>query len=185
MNIEPTSLPDVMLVVPDIFPDERGFFMKVTSREFLVAHGISGDFAEDNLSRSRKNVIRGMHFQWDRPLGKLIQVSRGRAFLAAVDIRKKSPTFRKCFGSELGGADMRLLWAPPGIAAGFLALEDDTEIHYQYTAAHNPQGESVILWNDPAIGIVWPLIGEPMLSTRDREAGTLATWLARPESDAF
>lgn len=185
MKTEPISLSGVVLVVPDIFPDERGFFMKVSSREFLISQGIGPDFVEDNLSRSRRNVVRGLHFQWDRPLGKLIRVSRGRAFLAAVDIRKKSATFKQWFGVALGGADMRILWAPPGIAAGFLALEDDTEIHYRYTVPHNPQGESVILWNDPAVGIAWPLAGDPIMSQRDRAAETLSSWLARPESDVF
>lgn len=185
MKIERAPLDNLLIVTTDIFQDTRGYFAKIYSRDFFEKNGIKADFVEDNQSRSKKYVIRGLHFQWDPPLGKLIRIGRGRAFVASVDIRKKSTTFGRWFGMELSENSQKLMYIPPGIATGFLSLEDATEIYYKYTAPHNPKGESVILWNDPTIGITWPLKGEATLSPRDAGAQTFKKWLRRPESDCF
>ncbi len=185
MKFETTPLSGLMIITPDIFPDERGFFVKIWNRDIFAKNGVTSYFFEDNQSNSKKNVVRGLHFQWEPPLGKLMRVVRGRAFAAAVDIRKKSPTLGKWFGLELSEENKLMLFAPSGFAGGFAALEDETNVHYKYTAPHNPEGESVIAWNDPEIGIKWPISGTPILSERDGQAKSLRTWLARPESNLF
>src|SRR5581483_962514 len=156
MKFETTPLEGLIVITPDVFPDERGFFMKIWNGKEFREGGIPFEFAEDNQSQSKKNVVRGLHFQWDKPLGKLMRVPRGRAFVVAVDIRKKSPTLGKWFGAELNEDNKQFIFAPPGFACGFMSLEDKTEIHYKYTAPHNPAAESNIAWNDPKIGIAWP-----------------------------
>jgi len=141
-------------------------------------------FVQDNHSRSEKGVVRGLHFQWDPPMGKLMRVSLGCAFLVAVDIRKGSPTLGKWFGVEVSAENRRQVWAPAGFARGFCVLSEIAEIQYKCTGLYSNKAESGIRWNDPAIGIQWPL-SDVQLSEKDRKAQTLAQWLAVPESDKF
>lgn len=183
-SIEPTSLEDVLIVHPKVFEDERGFFMEVHRDDVFTELGLDLAFVQDNHSRSGKNVLRGLHFQWDPPMGKLMRVTRGSAFLVAVDIRNGSPNIGKWTGIEVSEEDKKQVWAPAGFARGFCALSDVTEIQYKCTGTYNPQGESGILWNDPEIGIKWP-VDNPLLSEKDQNAQTLAQWLVTEESSFF
>jgi dTDP-4-dehydrorhamnose 3,5-epimerase len=146
--------------------------------------GLPTDFVQDNHSRSKQGVLRGLHFQWEPPMGKLMRVTYGAAFLVAVDIRKGSPTIGKWFGMEASAANKKLVWAPAGFARGFCVLSDFAEIQYKCTGLYSNQGESGIRWNDPAVGIDWP-IQDPELSEKDRHAQSLADWLASPNSTHF
>lgn len=184
MTIESTDFPGLFLIQAVAHGDERGHFMEAFNACTFAEAGIDLHILQHNVSRSRKGVIRGLHFQWDKPLDKLIRVARGRAFLVAADIRKGSPTFGKWLGREVGEDDRVELFAPAGFATGFASLADMTEIEYYYSAFYNGTGESNIAWNDPDLAIEWP-ITEPIVSDRDRAAGTLASWTARPESDLF
>lgn len=196
--LEPTSLPDVVVVRHQVFRDDRGFFMEVYRRDLFEPLGLPGEFVQLNHSRSARGVVRGLHFQWQPPMGKLMRVTAGRAFLVAVDIRKGSPTLGRWFGLELSEEAPRQLWAPAGFARGFAVLSDFAEIQYLCTGTYDATGESGIRWDDPAIGIDWPLDeiagppvlsdqdrGIPTLSEKDRAALTLGEWLEREESDHF
>jgi len=183
-TVEPTALPEVRLVRPRLFADERGWFTEVVREDQLGELGIGGPFVQVNQSRSVRGVVRGLHFQWDRPMGKLMRVVAGRAFLVAVDIRPGSPTLGRSVSIEATADEPVLLWAPPWYARGFCALSEVAEIEYFCTATYNAAGESGIRWDDPVLGIPWP-VAEPTLSPKDAVAGTLADWLARPESRAF
>jgi dTDP-4-dehydrorhamnose 3,5-epimerase len=184
--VESILLRDVAVVVPDMRQDSRGFFMETFREDQFQAHGLPGHFVQDNHSRSGKGVVRGLHFQWDPPMGKLMRVSQGRAFLVAVDIRTGSPTLGKWVGLIASAENRRQVWAPPGFARGFCALSDTAEIQYKCTGLYNKKAESGILWNDPEIGIEWPVpMSEVQLSERDRKAQTLAQWLVTPESANF
>jgi dTDP-4-dehydrorhamnose 3,5-epimerase len=184
ISIESRLLGDVVVVVPEIFKDGRGFFSETFRADQFKALGLPTEFAQDNHSRSSKGVVRGLHFQWSPPMGKLMRVTSGRAFLVAVDIRKGSPTLGKWAGIEASAENRRAVWAPAGFARGFCALSDDAEIQYKCTGIYNGRAESGILWNDPAIGIEWPTI-DVVVSEKDRSARTLEQWLATPESDYF
>ncbi len=173
---------EILVVAPQIFKDERGFFMETYRSDQFKAFGLTASFVQDNHSRSVRNVVRGLHFQWDPPMGKLMHVSRGSAFLVAVDIRKGSPTLGKWFGLEVSEENRKQVWAPYGFARGFCALTDDCEVQYKCTAFHNSEGEAGVFYADPAIGIEWPL-SNLIASARDRAAQTLALWLASPLSD--
>ena len=166
------------------FQDDRGFFTETFRADQFKASGLPTEFVQDNHSRSAKGVIRGLHFQWAPPMGKLMRVTAGSAFLVAVDIRKGSPTLGKWVGIEASAQNRRQVWAPAGFARGFCALSEGTEIQYKCTGIYNNKAESAIRWNDPAIGIQWPLT-EVMVSDKDRHAMTLAEWLQSPESDNF
>jgi len=183
-RVESRFFEDVVVIVPDIFRDERGFFMETFREDQFKALGLPHQFVQDNHSRSTQGVLRGLHFQWDPPMGKLMRVSLGRAFLVAVDIRKGSPTFGKWAGVEASDENRRQVWAPAGFARGFCVLSTVAEIQYKCTGIYNNKGESGILWNDPAIGIEWPL-ADVQLSDKDRRAKTLAQWLESPLSDKF
>jgi len=183
-KIETRQLGDVVVLVPDVFEDSRGFFMETYREDQFRALDLPYHFVQDNHSRSSKDVVRGLHFQWDPPMGKLMRVSSGNAFLVAVDIRKGSPTLGKWFGIEASAANRRQVWAPAGFARGFCVLSDVAEIQYKCTGAYNSRAESGILWNDPEIGIEWP-ISDVSLSEKDRRAMTLAQWLNSPQSDNF
>ena len=183
-KIESRPLRDVVVVVPDIFQDARGFFMETFREDQFQKNGLPTQFVQDNHSRSTKGVLRGLHFQWDPPMGKLMRVSLGSAFLVAVDIRKLSPTLGKWVGVEVSAENRRQVWAPAGFARGFCVLSDVAEIQYKCTGLYNNKGESGIRWDDPAIGIEWP-IQDVTLSDKDRNAQTLAQWLSRPESAHF
>ena len=184
IKIESRFLRDVAVVVPEIFRDSRGFFMETFREDQFKAHGLPVQFVQDNHSRSVKGVVRGLHFQWDPPMGKLMRVSLGSAFLVAVDIRKESPTLGKWVGLEASAENRRQVWAPAGFARGFCVLSDVAEIQYKCTGIYNNKAESGIRWDDPEIGIDWP-IADVSLSDKDRNAQTLAQWLSRPESANF
>ncbi|HEX3351897.1 MAG TPA: dTDP-4-dehydrorhamnose 3,5-epimerase [Terriglobales bacterium] len=183
-KIESRLLGEIVVIVPDIYQDSRGFFMESFRADHFQSLGLPHQFLQDNHSRSVKGVIRGLHFQWDPPMGKLMRVSSGSAFLVAVDIRKGSPTLGKWAGLEASAENRRQVWAPAGFARGFCALSDACEIQYKCTGIYNNKGESGIAWNDPAIGVNWP-VTDPIISDKDRKAQTLAAWLASPPSDNF
>lgn len=186
IKIESRFLRDGVVLVPDIYKDSRGFFMETFREDQFQAHGLPTHFVQDNHSRSAKGVVRGLHFQWEPPMGKLMRVTLGSAFLVAVDIRKGSPTLGKWFGVEASAENRRQVWAPAGFARGFWVLSDAAEIQYKCTGIYNSKAESGILWNDPGIGIHWPGPDtEAQLSEKDRKPQTLARWLALPQSDHF
>jgi dTDP-4-dehydrorhamnose 3,5-epimerase len=184
IRIESRHLEDVVVLVPDIFQDSRGFFSETFRADQFEALGLPTQFVQDNHSRSVRSVIRGLHFQWDPPMGKLMRVTVGAAFLVAVDIRKGSPTLGEWVGVEASSDNRRSVWAPAGFARGFCALSDVTEIQYKCTGIYNGKAESAIRWNDPAIGIQWP-ITDAIVSDKDRNARLLAEWLAAPDSNNF
>jgi dTDP-4-dehydrorhamnose 3,5-epimerase len=184
MQIESCHLNGVLVVRPQLYEDHRGFFMETFRADHAVQLGIPGVFVQDNHSRSVRGVVRGLHFQHQPQLGKLMRVTLGSAFLVAVDIRIGSPTLGQWFGIEVSAENKRQVWAPAGFARGFCVTSDVAELQYKCTSLYNPPGESGIRWNDPAIGIQWP-VGEPMLSAKDERAQTLEQWLARPEAQTF
>ena len=184
IRIESRQLGDVCVVVPQVFQDDRGFFTEVFRADQFNGLGLSTEFVQDNHSGSVRGVLRGLHFQWDPPMGKLMRVTRGTAFLVAVDIRKGSPTLGKWFGTEVSAENRKQIWAPAGFARGFCTLSDFAEVQYKCTSIYNSKGESGILWNDPEIGIHWP-ITNVQLSEKDRTALTLNQWLSSPASDNF
>jgi dTDP-4-dehydrorhamnose 3,5-epimerase len=184
IKIESRWLRDVVVIVPEIFQDSRGFFTETFRADQFKALGLPTEFVQDNHSRSARGVVRGLHFQWDPPMGKLMRVTAGSAFLVAVDIRKGSPTLGEWVGVEASVENRRQVWAPAGFARGFCALSDGTEIQYKCTAIYSNKAESAIRWNDPAIGIQWPL-ADVTVSDKDRKAATLAEWLSSPDSDNF
>jgi len=173
MKITPCNIPDVLLMEPKLFGDERGFFMEsFNQRSFLDATGLDLQFVQDNHSRSARNVLRGLHYQVVQPQGKLVRVVAGEVFDVAVDIRPGSPTFGKWAGEVLSAANKRQLWVPPGLAHGFLVLSDTADFLYKTTDYYAPAHERCIAWNDPTLAIDWPLNGQsPILSAKD-VAGT-------------
>lgn len=168
MKIIHTDLPDVILLEPKVFGDERGFFMESYNKRVLAEAGIKGEFVQDNHSRSSKGVLRGLHYQLQQAQGKLVRVVAGRVFDVAVDLRRSSPTFGRWAGFELSDANKRLAWIPPGFGHGFVVLSDSADFLYKTTDYYAPEHERSILWNDPDIGIQWPLEIEPQLSAKDR-----------------
>lgn len=182
LQIESTHLGDIKVVVPQVLGDERGFFMETYRADQFLDLGLPVNFVQDNHSRSAKGVLRGLHFQWNPPMGKLMRVTHGTAFLVAVDIRKSSPTVGKWFGLEVSAANKKQVWAPFGFARGFCALSDDCEVQYKCTGVYNSKAESGIFYADPAIGIEWPL-KNPILSGKDSNAQTLQQWLESPLSN--
>ena len=177
MQATATPLPDVLILEPKVFGDDRGFFFEsFNQRAFDAALGRHVDFVQDNHSRSARGVLRGLHYQLDpHAQGKLVRVVRGSAFDVAVDIRRASPTFGRWFGLKLDAASQRLLWIPPGFAHGFLALEDDTHFLYKTTDYYSKDCERAIIWNDAALGIAWPELGmTPLLAPKDAAAPPLA-----------
>lgn len=175
MNVVETDLPEVKLIEPKVFGDDRGFFLESWNARSFAAAGIDVPFVQDNHSRSARGVLRGLHYQLVRPQGKLVRVVSGRVFDVAVDIRRSSPRFGRWVGVELSAENKRMLWVPPGFAHGFVALEDGTDFLYKCTELYAPEHDRSILWSDPAIGIDWPLDGlEPVLAAKDRAAPLLA-----------
>jgi dTDP-4-dehydrorhamnose 3,5-epimerase len=186
IKLESRSLRDVAVLIPDIFQDSRGFFMETFREDQFKAMGLPYHFVQDNHSRSARGVVRGLHFQWEPPMGKLMRVTLGSAFLVAVDIRKGSPTLGKWVGVEASVENRRQVWAPAGFARGFCVLSEFAEIQYKCTGLYSNKAESGVLWNDPEIGIEWPIKpSDATLSEKDKKAQTLAQWLARPDSDNF
>ena len=183
-TVEPTAIPEVRIVRPRRFPDDRGWFMEILATPAFDELGLPASFVQVNQSRSTFGVIRGLHFQWEPPQGKLMRVVTGRAFMVAADIRPGSPTLGQVVTVEGSADDPFLFWAPASFARGFAALSDVTEIEYFCTGTYNAANESGIRWNDPTLAIDWP-VPDPSLSPKDAAAGTLADWLARPESARF
>jgi dTDP-4-dehydrorhamnose 3,5-epimerase len=167
-----TTLKDVVILEPKVFGDERGFFLEAYNEVTFKSLGLPARFMQDNHSGSRKGVLRGLHYQLTRPQGKLVRALSGRIFDVAVDLRRGSAQYGEWFGAELSGENRRMLWIPPGFGHGFLVLSEFAEVSYKATELYDPASERSILWNDPAIGIRWPLEGEPTLSGKD-EAGLL------------
>jgi dTDP-4-dehydrorhamnose 3,5-epimerase len=175
MNITPTALEGVLLLEPQVFDDERGFFFEsYNARRFREAAGFEPVFVQDNHSKSRRDVVRGLHYQVMVPQGKLVRVIAGAVYDVVVDLRAASPSFGRWIGTELSAANRRQLWVPPGCAHGFLTLSDEAECLYKTTEFWSPAHERTLLWNDPALAIAWPLQGEPILSAKDREGVPLA-----------
>jgi len=170
-----TDLPGVMVIEPRVFGDDRGFFFESWNAEVFGAAGLLASFVQDNHSRSQRGVLRGLHYQNPEPQGKLVRVVAGAVYDVAVDLRRSSATFGKSFGIELSAANKRMLWVPEGFAHGFLSLADDTEFLYKCTRLYRPEYEQSVRWDDPAIGIDWPLSNNtPVLSAKDAAGTTLA-----------
>jgi dTDP-4-dehydrorhamnose 3,5-epimerase len=175
VNVIPTAIPDVLIIEPQVFGDERGFFFEsFNRRQFAELTGRDVDFVQDNHSRSVKNVLRGLHYQIQQPQGKLVRVVQGAVFDVAVDIRRSSPTFGRHVTLELSAENKRMLWMPEGFAHGFMVLSDTAEFLYKTTNYYAPEHERSIAWNDPAIAIQWPLDGAPALSAKDQQGKLLA-----------
>jgi dTDP-4-dehydrorhamnose 3,5-epimerase len=183
-NIEQTPLRDLLIITPEIFKDDRGFFTETYRKDKFSAFGLDMEFVQDNHSRSAKGVVRGLHFQWEPPMGKLMRVTHGSAFLVAVDIRIGSPTFGQWKGVEASVENRKQVYAPAGFARGFCVLSDFAEIQYKCTGIYSNKAESGILWNDPAIGIEWP-VTNPILSKKDEVAQTLEQWKNGPDAKNF
>ncbi len=177
MKVTPAAIPDVFILEPKVFGDERGFFFESFNRQaFREATGLDVDFVQDNHSKSAKNVLRGLHYQLPpKAQGKLVRVVQGEVVDVAVDLRKGSKSFGKWVGETLSAENKKQMWIPPGFAHGFLTLSDTAEFLYKTTDYYAPEHERCIRWDDPAIGIAWPLDGVPSLSAKDAAANDLAT----------
>jgi len=184
-RIEATHLGDVVVIVAEVFEDARGYFMETFRADAFRRLGLPGEFVQDNQSSSRRGVVRGLHFQWDPPMGKLMRVVSGSAFLVAVDIRRNSPTLGKWFGIEASAENKRQVWAPAGFARGVCVTSEMAEIQYKCTAIYNPRGEAGIRFDDPDIGVAWPAVNHYILSEKDRHAMSFAEWLRSPVSENF
>ncbi len=178
------ALTGLLVLQPEAFEDERGFFIETYRKDQFNELGIHEEFVQDNHSRSSKGVLRGLHFQWEPPMGKVMRVTQGEAFLVAVDIRKGSPTLGQWHGEIVSAANKKMVWAPAGFARGFCTLSEFAEIQYKCSGLYSNKAESGILWNDPEIGIVWP-IENPQLSEKDKVAQTLEEWLVTENSNNF
>ncbi len=175
MQAIPTAIPDVLIIEPKVFGDARGFFFEsYNERAFAQATGLALKFVQDNHSRSAKGVLRGLHYQVRQPQGKLVRVVRGSVYDVAVDLRKSSPTFGRWVGAELSEHNHRQMWVPAGFAHGFLVTSESADFLYKTTDYYAPGHERCIAWNDPAIGIQWPLEGAPVLSGKDQQGKLLA-----------
>jgi dTDP-4-dehydrorhamnose 3,5-epimerase len=175
VNIIETALPGVLIIEPRVFGDARGFFTETWNAKAFADAGLDLAFVQDNHSRSQKGVLRGLHFQNPDPQGKLVRVSSGAVFDVAVDLRATSPTFCQWVGVELSAQNKRMFWVPEGFAHGFLTLHDDTDFLYKCTAPYAPQSEYTLAWDDPAVGVEWPVQGlHPIISEKDTRGLALA-----------
>lgn len=175
MQIQKTDIPDVMIIEPKVFGDDRGFFFEsFNERRFAELTGTSPHFVQDNHSRSARNVLRGLHYQIRQPQGKLVRVMSGEVFDVAVDMRRSSPTFGRWVGVTLSAENKRQLWIPEGFAHGFVVTSESAEFLYKTTDYWAPEYERSVRWDDPAIGIRWPLQGAPLLSAKDQAGVSLA-----------
>jgi dTDP-4-dehydrorhamnose 3,5-epimerase len=181
-----TTIPGLLVVEPRVFGDDRGFFLETFNAARFAEHALPTEFVQDNHSRSAKGVLRGLHYQRRNPQGKLVSVVRGEVWDVAVDIREGSPTFGRWFGTTLSEQRHQLLWIPPGFAHGFCVLSESADFLYKCTTLYDPADDRGIRWNDPALGIEWP-IADPILSAKDRAlpslaeaAGALPSLPARP-----
>lgn len=184
IEVVASHLNGIKVLMPEHFEDERGFFHEIFRADQFAELGLPTVFVQQNHSSSQKGVLRGLHFQWDPMMSKMMRVTIGEALLVAVDIRKGSPTLGHWVGIDVSASNHLQVWAPPGFARGFLARSDYVEMQYMCTGQYNVRGESGIRWNDPQIGIDWP-VTDPILSVKDDQAQSLEQWLARPESDHF
>ena len=175
MRVSATDLAGVTLIEPKVFGDDRGFFMESWNARMFAAAGIDAAFVQDNHSRSRKGVLRGLHYQIDHAQGKLVRCVAGEVFDVVVDLRRSSPTFGRSIGLTLSAQNQRVLWVPPGFAHGFLAMSDLADFLYKTTDYWYPEHERTLLWNDSALGIAWPLSGAPILAAKDAAGTPLAT----------
>ena len=182
--VESRHFGEVVVLVGNSYQDHRGYFTETYREDQFRELGLPGCFVQDNHSYSRMGVVRGLHFQWDPPMGKLMRVTRGAAFLVAVDLRLDSPTLGNWVGIEATDDNRKQVWAPASFARGFCALTHHVEVQYKCTGTHNPKCESAIRWNDPDIGIDWP-VRNVTISEKDRNAQSLAEWLTSPHSSHF
>ncbi|WP_371767802.1 dTDP-4-dehydrorhamnose 3,5-epimerase [Massilia sp.] len=174
-TVTPTAIPDVLMLEPKVFGDARGFFYEsFNARDFAQATGVDAQFVQDNHSKSAKGVLRGLHYQIQHAQGKLVRVVQGSVFDVAVDLRKSSPTFGRWVGMELSADNHRQLWVPPGFAHGFVVLSESAEFLYKTTDYWYPEHERSLSWNDPAIGIDWPIDFAPQLAAKDQAGKLLA-----------
>ena len=175
MDVIQTTIPDVLIIEPKVFGDERGFFMEsFNEKTFTEKTGVTAQFVQDNHSRSAKNVLRGLHYQIKQPQGKLVRVVAGEVYDVAVDIRKSSPNFGQWVGCLLSETNKRQFWVPAGFAHGFVVLSDTADFLYKTTDYYAPEYERSILWNDPELNIDWKIAGKPVLSEKDKAAVPLA-----------
>ena len=175
MRVTRTEIAEVLLLEPRIFADARGFFLESYNRRaFRDATGLDVEFVQDNHSRSAKNVLRGLHYQIQSPQGKLVRVTAGEIWDVAVDLRQGSATFGRWVASTLDAGSARCIWIPAGFAHGFLVRSETAEVQYKTTDYYAPEHERTLLWNDPALGIPWPLSGEPVMTEKDRKGAPLA-----------
>lgn len=176
MNVIETGLAGLKLIEPRVFGDERGFFMETWNAARFAEAGIDAAFVQDNHSRSAAGILRGLHYQIQHPQGKLVRVVRGSVFDVAVDLRRRSATFGQWFGVELSEENQRMLWVPPGFAHGFYVTSESADFVYKCSDIYAPEHERSLLWNDPALGIEWPLLGgqAPLLSAKDADGVLLA-----------
>ena len=170
-TVTPTAIPDVLVLEPRVFGDARGFFFEsFNARDFAQATGVNVEFVQDNHSKSARGVLRGLHYQIAHAQGKLVRVVQGEVFDVVVDLRQSSPTFGKWVGERLSAENKKQMWIPPGLAHGFLVTSESAEFLYKTTDYWYPEHERSLRWNDPAIGIDWPLGGQPLLAAKDAEA---------------
>ncbi|HEX4886077.1 MAG TPA: dTDP-4-dehydrorhamnose 3,5-epimerase [Casimicrobiaceae bacterium] len=175
MQLLPADIPDVLVVEPTVFGDARGFFMESWNRRAFAQAGLDAQFVQDNHSLSRRGVLRGLHYQIREPQGKLVRVTSGEVFDVAVDLRRSSPTFGRSVGMRLSAQNRLMMWIPPGFAHGFLVLSEAADFLYKTTAYYHPEHDRSLRWDDPALGIDWPLDGiEPIVSAKDAAAPLLA-----------
>jgi len=174
MKVTPTAIADVKLIEPKVFGDERGFFLESWNARTFAQAGIDSTFVQDNHSRSRRGVLRGLHYQIEHPQGKLVRVVAGEVFDVAVDLRRSSPTFGRAVSVVLSEANKRMLWVPPGFAHGFVVVSEGADVLYKTTDYWYPEHERTLLWNDAALGIAWPLDGAPTLAAKDASGLPLA-----------
>ena len=173
-QVTQTALPEVLILEPKVFGDDRGFFFEsFNQRDFQQATGLDVQFVQDNHSKSSQGVLRGLHYQIQHPQGKLVRVTQGKVFDVAVDLRRSSPHFGKWVGVELSANNKRQLWIPPGFAHGFLVTSDSAEFLYKTTDYWYPEHERSLLWNDPSVGIDWPISKAPKLAAKDAAGKTL------------
>ncbi len=174
MKITPTEIPDVLIIEPRVFGDDRGFFFEsYNQRTFVEKTGVNVTFVQDNHSRSQQNVLRGLHYQIQQAQGKLVRAVVGSIFDVAVDLRKSSPTFGQWVSCLLSAENKRQLWVPAGFAHGFFVVSESAEVLYKATDYYAPEHERCLLWSDPDLAIAWPLSGEPILSGKDQAGLTL------------
>ncbi len=173
-TVTPAAVPDVLILEPKVFGDARGFFFEsFNARDFAQATGLNVEFVQDNHSKSARGVLRGLHYQIQHPQGKLVRVVQGEVFDVTVDLRKSSPTFGQWVGERLSADNKKQLWIPPGFAHGFVVLSESAEFLYKTTDYWYPEHERSLLWNDPEVGIAWPIEGQPLLAAKDAAAALL------------